>query len=205
MLNAYKIFKNLVGNKVENYFVNTNDSKFDDVSQIIGDGYKDGKAYLITNSPVSDNNYIQSGSTHTVIGMQYANKSYGQQISLSIAGVKFRTQENGVWSNWQCLTRDSVSFPILLNGWEKYNSCTNKIEKNNNIVTLILALKSGTAKTVCQLPAGFRPEKFSYYPITNLTKREAGVFSISSDGFITLEGPEVGNAIFANISFIAGN
>lgn len=69
----------------------------------------------------------------------------------------------------------------------------------------MLALKSGTAKTVCQLPAGFRPEKFSYYPITNLTKREASVFSISKDGFITLEGPEVGNTIFANISFIAGN
>lgn len=52
MLNAYKILKNLVENKLENYFVKTNDSKFDDVSQIIGDGYKDGKAYLITNSPV---------------------------------------------------------------------------------------------------------------------------------------------------------
>ena len=205
MLSAYKIFKNLVENKLENYFVKTNDSKFDDVSQIIGDGYKDGKAYLITNSPVSDNNYIQSGCTHTVIGMQYGNKSYGQQISFGLTGVKFRTQENGVWSNWQCLTRDSVSFPILLNGWEEYSSNANKIEKNNNIVTLMLALKSGTTKTVCQLPAGFRPEKFSYYPITNLTKREASVFSISTDGFITLEGPEVGNSIFANISFIAGN
>lgn len=205
MLNVYKILKNLVENKLENYFVNTNDSKFDDVSQMIGDGYKDGKAYLITNSPVSDNNYIQSGATHSVIGMQYANKSYGQQISFSIAGVKFRTKNNNVWSQWQCLTRDSVSFPILLNGWEEYSSNANKIEKNNNIVSLMLALKSGTAKTVCQLPAGFRPEKFSYYPITNLTKREASVFSISSDGFITLEGPEVGNSIFANISFIAGN
>lgn len=205
MLNAYKILKNLVENKLENYFVNTNDSKFDDVSQIIGDDYEDGKPYLITNSPINDGNFIQFGAKHTVIGMQYANKSYGQQISLGITGVKFRTQENGVWSNWQCLTRDSVSFPILLNGWEEYSSNANKIEKNNNIVTLMLALKSGTAKTVCQLPAGFRPEKFSYYPITNLTKREASVFSISKDGFITLEGPEVGNTIFANISFIAGN
>lgn len=195
----------LINGKLENYIVKTNDSKFDDVTQIIGDNYEDGKVYLITNSPVSDNNYIQSGATHSVIGMQYGNKSYGQQISFSIAGVKFRTKNNNVWGQWQCLTRDSVSFPILLNGWEEYISNANKIEKNNNIVTLMLALKSGTAKTVCQLPAGFRPEKFSYHPITNLTKREASVFSISRDGFITLEGPEVGNTIFANISFIAGN
>lgn len=205
MINAFQKLRNLIRNKLQNYFVNTNDSKFDDVSQIIGDDYEDGKPYLITNAPINDGNFVQLGVRHTVLGMQYGNKSYGQQISFSIAGVKFRTKNNNVWGQWQCLTRDSVSFPILLNGWEEYTSNANKIEKNNNIVTLMLALKSGTAKTVCQLPAGFRPEKFSYYPITNLTKREASVFSISRDGFITLEGPEVGNTIFANISFIAGN
>lgn len=205
MINAFQKLRNLIRNKLQNYFVNTNDSKFDDVSQIIGDDYEDGKPYLITNAPINDGNFVQLGVRHTVLGMQYAEKKYGQQISLSLSGIKFRTKNNNVWGQWQCLTRDSVSFPILLNGWEEYSSNANKIEKNNNIVTLMLALKSGTAKTVCQLPAGFRPEKFSYYPITNLTKREASVFSISKDGFITLEGPEVGNTIFANISFIAGN
>lgn len=205
MINAFQKLRNLIRNKLQNYFVNTNDSKFDDVSQIIGDDYEDGKPYLITNAPINDGNFVQLGARHTVLGMQYGNKSYGQQISFSFEGVKFRTKNNNVWGQWQCLTRDSVSFPILLNGWEEYSSNANKIEKNNNIVTLMLALKSGTTKTVCQLPAGFRPENFSYYPITNLTKREASVFSISKDGFVILEGPEVGNTIFANISFIAGN
>lgn len=106
MLNAYKILKNLVENKLENYFVNTNDSKFDDVSQIIGDDYEDGKPYLITNAPINDGNFVQLGVRHTVLGMQYAEKKYGQQISLSLSGIKFRTKFNGVWSQWQSLTQN---------------------------------------------------------------------------------------------------
>lgn len=100
----------------------------------------------------------------------------------------------------------SATFPELLNNWIPYNSARdNTINKVDGIVFLRLSLKSGTSKEICQLPEGFRPKKFSYYPITNLTKREASVFGISTDGFITLEGPEIGNSIFANISFIAGN
>lgn len=106
MINAFQKLRNLIRNRLENYFVNTNDSKFDDVSQIIGDAYEDGKAYLITNSPISDNNYIQLGVKHTVLGMQYANKNYGQQISFSLSGIKFRTKFNGVWSQWQSLTQN---------------------------------------------------------------------------------------------------
>lgn len=93
----------------------------------------------------------------------------------------------------------------MLNGWTEYTANANRIEKNNDIVTLTLSVKSGTGQEICQLPTGFRPKQFGYYPITNLTKREASVFSISASGWIVLENPDVGNTVFANVSFIAEN
>lgn len=68
---------------------------------------------------------------------------------------------------------------------------------------LKLSLKSGTSKDIFQLPEGFRPTLFSYYPITNLDNHTASVFGISAGGWITVENSEVGKAIFANVSFKA--
>lgn len=39
---------------IEHFSVNTNDSKFDDVRQIIQDAAKDLQVYCITNYPVND-------------------------------------------------------------------------------------------------------------------------------------------------------
>lgn len=98
----------------------------------------------------------------------------------------------------------SATFPELLNNWVSYNSAgDNTINKVDGIVFLKLSLKSGTSKDICQLPEGFRPALFSYYPITNLDNHAAGVFGISSGGWITVENSEVGKAIFANVSFKA--
>ena len=100
----------------------------------------------------------------------------------------------------------SGTFPELLNNWIPYNSKgDNTINKIDGIVFLKLSLKSGTSKEVCQLPEGFRPESFSYYPITNLDSRSASVFGVSAGGWITVENSEVGKAIFANISFKANS
>lgn len=98
----------------------------------------------------------------------------------------------------------SATFPKLLNNWVPYNSAgDNTINKVDGIVFLKLSLKSGTAREVCQLPIGFRPKEYCYYPITNLTKREASVFTISAGGWIVLESPDAGNTVFANVSFKA--
>lgn len=85
---------------LKNISVHVNDNKFDDVSQIIND-LKDYEAYCITNHPVEDGNYVQNGASHTVLGMQYADLKYGSQLSFGLNGIKFRTQNNGVWSAWQ--------------------------------------------------------------------------------------------------------
>lgn len=94
------------------------------------------------------------------------------------------------------------TFPALLNSWVAYTTGANTISKTNNIVTLTLSLKSGTAKMVCQLPEGFRPKVNSYYPITNLTSRTASAFYITTDGYVQLEGAEIEKIIFANVSFL---
>lgn len=93
--------------KIESYYVITNDSKFDDVSQIIGEDYQDDKVYAITNSPISDENYIQNGSTHTVLGCERVNKQYGYQLSLSYNDMMFRTKFDGVWGFWSKVKKDN--------------------------------------------------------------------------------------------------
>ncbi len=127
-------------------------------------------------------------------------------IAVSSTGVLYTVFRNNVrWQNGKKWENIKTSFPTLLNGWTEYIANANKIEKNNDIVTLTLSLKSGTAREICQLPVGFRPKQYGYYPITNLTKREASVFTISASGWIVLENPDVGNTVFANVSFIAEN
>lgn len=107
MFNAFQKLRNLIGNKLENYFVNTNDSKFDDVKEIIGnDNYTDGKPYLITNAPTGGSNYIQNGRRHTILGLEYDNQNFGFQVSYGTQKILYRTKENNVWSQWQSLTQN---------------------------------------------------------------------------------------------------
>lgn len=107
MFNAFQKLRNLIGNKLENYFVNTNDSKFDDVKEIIGnDNYTDGKPYLITNAPTGGSNYIQNGRRHTILGLEYDNQNFGYQVSYGTQRILYRTKENNVWSQWQSLTQN---------------------------------------------------------------------------------------------------
>ncbi len=90
--------------KLTNYLVNVSDSKFDNVTQIIGNGFENSKAYLITNKPIGDGNYIQNGRRHTVFGMEYDNQAYGFQVSFGSNQILHRKKENGTWENWQSLT-----------------------------------------------------------------------------------------------------
>lgn len=79
------------------------DVQFDDLSFLLKD-WKQGEVYIITNNPitVSDNSYIQNGTTHTVIGMQYGdNKDFGFQLSMSGAAMKFRRKWGGNWNPWE--------------------------------------------------------------------------------------------------------
>lgn len=79
------------------------DVQFDDLSFLLKD-WKQGEVYIVTNNPitVSDNSYIQNGTTHTVIGMQYGdNMGYGFQLSMSGAGMKFRHKWGGNWNPWE--------------------------------------------------------------------------------------------------------
>ncbi len=90
--------------KLTNYLVNVSDSKFDNVTQIIGNDFENSKAYLITNKPIGDGNYIQNGRRHTVFGMEYDNQAYGFQVSFGANQILHRKKESGVWGNWQRLT-----------------------------------------------------------------------------------------------------
>lgn len=90
--------------KLTNYIVSTNDSKFDDVKTIIGDDFEDGKPYLITNTPVEDGTYIQNGRKHTVLGMEYNNQTVGYQMSYGTQQAIYRIKNQGVWKEWQTMT-----------------------------------------------------------------------------------------------------
>lgn len=90
--------------KLTNYIVSTNDSKFDDVKTIIGDDFENGKPYLITNSPVEDGTYIQNGRKHTVLGMEYDNQTVGYQMSYGTQQAIYRIKNQGAWKEWQTMT-----------------------------------------------------------------------------------------------------
>lgn len=114
MIPLYEQQQNAVSSKLENYIVTTNDSKFNDVKQIIGnDKYTDGKPYLITNTPTADSNYIQSGRRHTILGLEYDGQKYGYQVSYGTQKILYRTKNNNVWSEWQYLTPNIKDYDLF--------------------------------------------------------------------------------------------
>ncbi len=94
------------------------------------------------------------------------------------------------------------TFPSLLNGWTAYTSGGNKLSKTNNIVTLQLTVKSGTANNICQLPAVYCPQHDAYFPVNNLSDKSASVILITSSGYVRAESNDIGKSIFANVSFL---
>lgn len=104
MIPLYKQQQNVFSNKLENYIVSVQDSKFDDIKQIIGNDYKDCKPYLITNSPTGDSSYIQNGRKHTVLGMEYDYQKFGYQVSFGTQKILYRNKNNNLWSEWKSLT-----------------------------------------------------------------------------------------------------
>lgn len=104
-----------IKNCAKHFSVNTNDSKFDDVRQIILDAAKEREVYFITNNPINDNNYIQGGASHTVIGMEYGDWKYGSQLSISFNGIRYRKKENGIWSDWQYIEKNGNVASIVTN------------------------------------------------------------------------------------------
>ena len=62
--------------------------------------------YCISNYPLTDGNYIQSGTAHTVLGMQYGDLMYGGQVSFGVNGIKYRTLYSGVWDLWRSVGRE---------------------------------------------------------------------------------------------------
>lgn len=173
--------------KIENYFVETNDSKFDDVSQIIGDDFQPFKVYIITNSPASDGNYIQSGATHTVIGIETADRLYGYQLSLSYGGIKFREKFYGKWTTWR------------------------EIRKTENIVTgeefETGRIIDGKVEYGKRIECGDLPDgsgvKTIEHGITNfmITKIEAYAYSSAYGRWMTLPLVENGASSAYNVSF----
>lgn len=95
------LLNDLKGKALKHFSVSTNDSKFDNVSDIIGNNLKEREMYCITNNPLSDGNYIQGGRTHTVLGMEYGDHGYGFQLSMSHNNIKYRKLKSGTWSEWQ--------------------------------------------------------------------------------------------------------
>ena len=106
------------------------------------------------------------------------------------------------WVKNKELKTKQVTFPTLKNNWEEYTEGSCVICKNGKIANLRLALKNGTANAICQLPEGYRPTTSGYYPITNLSNRTASVFYITNEGYVQIEGTEIGKIIFANVSFL---
>lgn len=98
---------------MKTFTVNTNDNKFNDVRQIIGDEAKDLVPYLITNYPLNDGNFIHNGAAHTILGMQYGDFKYGSQLSLSLNGIKFRTLFNEEWNEWQNIGKTGNVFDLV--------------------------------------------------------------------------------------------
>ena len=98
--------KNIGGGSGSNevaIYTNMADANFNNLKTHLGDKVQDGKLYIIANTPVSDGNYIQGGTRHTVIGYEYGDFQYGWQLSVGVSTVKFRTLFAGVWASWQSI------------------------------------------------------------------------------------------------------
>lgn len=182
--------------KLTNYIVSTNDSKFDDVKTIIGDDYQDGKPYLITNNPVSDNNYIQGGARHTVLGMEYGNKSYGQQTSFSLAGIRYRSEFAGVWEDWQCLTQNittGTEFETgrIIDDKKEYGiivdcgSLPNNTSKSKSLPITLSQVNITKIETLCKSGSGVI-QNFEFYSGFNglylSTSQNVVTFATKADG-----------------------
>ena len=94
------------------------------------------------------------------------------------------------------------AFPTLLNSWTAYTSGANTLSRTNDIITLQLSVKNGTANTICQLPARYCPQNDAYFPINNLSDRAGSVFYITTDGYVRVESADLGKNLFANVSFV---
>lgn len=195
---------NEINNKMHNYLAKTNDSKFDDVSQIIGNDFQEKKVYVITNEPVNDGNYIQNGSTHTVIGSERTNQQYGYQLSLSYNGIKFRTKFDNVWNSWEDILLHPERANIeLLNSWEAHAAQTPQIYRNANMLHIAFVVKEGTSTLIATLPEGFRPKNTIFVPASNLYKNSGTLINIQSDGQIVCESADVGGLLTVNATLVA--
>lgn len=58
--------------------------------------------YAFVQVPKTGKPYIQGGGSHIVIGMEYGNHKYGNQLSLG-ASVKRRTLQDGSWYEWETI------------------------------------------------------------------------------------------------------
>lgn len=84
------------------YTQRTNDSNLSDVKgSILGSAYQDLRPYIITNAPITDDNYIHGGCSHTVYGMEYGNQQYGSQLSIGLNKMKIRQKWQGNWDKWE--------------------------------------------------------------------------------------------------------
>lgn len=112
-----RILEELDISTLKQFSVSTNDSKFDNVAEIIGDNLKQKEMYCITNNPINDGNYIQRGGTHTVLGMEYisSSKRYGFQVSMGTINVKYRNLTNNIWSNWKDIIQGTGVVNTLVN------------------------------------------------------------------------------------------
>lgn len=108
MLSAFQKLKNLINGKLENYFIKVNDSKFDNLTDIIGSDRS--KTYLITNQPTSSSTSIQGGANHTVLGEEYGNNNaYGYQVSFGPNYIKYRRKMGGTWKEWQQINTANIT------------------------------------------------------------------------------------------------
>ncbi len=58
--------------------------------------------YMFTQVPKTGQPYIQGGGSHIVIGMEYGNHKYGNQLSLG-ASAKRRALQDGAWYEWETI------------------------------------------------------------------------------------------------------
>lgn len=89
----------------DNHSIRTNDSNFDNIASVIPGIAVDRRMYMVTNNPVTDDNYIQQGASHTIIGMEYSDHDWGSQISFSFNGIKYRKKDNGAWYPWERISK----------------------------------------------------------------------------------------------------
>ena len=62
------------------------------------------KIYMFTCFPKDvSGEYLQNGSTHIIIGMEYDSASNGVQCSIG-PSIKYRWKKSGKWGNWKTVS-----------------------------------------------------------------------------------------------------